>query len=57
MNKKYELALQCYSRLEGMEDVCMKIRAIMKQEKWEEKLHHLQQRYDIPPYFFEIEED
>lgn len=38
MNKKYDLAYDCYARL-GMFDVCNKILAVKAQEAAEDALH------------------
>ncbi len=51
MNKKYDLAYECYARLDMM-DVCQKIRAIQKQESAEEKLDLFEVRYQIDPLFY-----
>jgi hypothetical protein len=56
MNKKYDLAYDCYSRL-GMKDVCLKIRAIQQQERAEERLHGLKLRFGIDASFYEMDDD
>ena len=51
MNRQYDLAISCYSRV-GMDEVCIKIKAIQKQEFVEERLHLLEVKHNIKQWFY-----